>query len=335
MSVNSRSTSWSVLNRYGKRKYITNDERERFLRSSSSFREDIQLLCETMAATGCRISEALSLTKSSFDFDSGVVVVECLKKRRRGVYREIPLPPALLGHLQEWLYENVVSSDKPIWPWSRMTAYRHIRAVMEHADLHGEHASPKGLRHGFAVAAIQSGVPLNLVQRWLGHADMSTTAIYASAIGPEERDIAARMWRRETDFARCRPDDEYSDEANTDTPNGADAEVVKTQESYTPNAFSNLESEMQSSAALAEFNALLHDITADQEDCSCPLIHFWLKCIGSPNVDSRKRTAQWTEPRENCCVAEGKPGNNGDSPFSYYQNPASTASLRSAPVNSE
>ena len=79
MSVNSKSTSWSVLNRYGKRKYITNDERERFLRSSSSFREEIQLLCETMAATGCRISEALSLTESSFDFDSGVVVVECLR----------------------------------------------------------------------------------------------------------------------------------------------------------------------------------------------------------------------------------------------------------------
>jgi integrase/recombinase XerD len=53
---------------------------------------------------------------------------------------------------------------------------------------------PKGLRHGFGVNAIQCGVPLNLLARWMGHANMKTTAIYADATGPEERQIAARMW---------------------------------------------------------------------------------------------------------------------------------------------
>jgi len=32
------------------------------------------------------------------------------------------------------------------------------------------------------------------LQKWLGHAQLSTTAIYANAIGKEEQDIAARMW---------------------------------------------------------------------------------------------------------------------------------------------
>jgi site-specific recombinase XerD len=58
----------------------------------------------------------------------------------------------------------------------------------------GIHATPKGLRHGFGLHAVRSGVPLNLVQRWLGHARMETTAIYLQAIGTEEREIAARMW---------------------------------------------------------------------------------------------------------------------------------------------
>ena len=31
-------------------------------------------------------------------------------------------------------------------------------------------------------------------QRWLGHAQLSTTAIYAEAIGQEEQEIAARIW---------------------------------------------------------------------------------------------------------------------------------------------
>ena len=38
------------------------------------------------------------------------------------------------------------------------------------------------------------GIPLNLVLRWLGHAPLSTTAIYAYAVGEEERHIAARLW---------------------------------------------------------------------------------------------------------------------------------------------
>jgi integrase len=43
-----------------------------------------------------------------------------------------------------------------------------------------------------------SAVPLNLVQRWLGHASLTTTAIYLDALGDEEREIAARMWTATT-----------------------------------------------------------------------------------------------------------------------------------------
>jgi len=74
-----------------------------------------------------------------------------------------------------------------LWPWSRMTGWRAVRAVMEAAGLDG--------RHGFGVAAVSAGIPLDLVQKWLGHAQLSTTAVYADAVGAEEKDIAQRMWR--------------------------------------------------------------------------------------------------------------------------------------------
>ena len=54
--------------------------------------------------------------------------------------------------------------------------------------------SPKGLRHRFGINATVSGVPLHMVQKWMGHAQLSTTAIYADAVGREEQNIAARMW---------------------------------------------------------------------------------------------------------------------------------------------
>jgi site-specific recombinase XerD len=66
---------------------------------------------------------------------------------------------------------------------------------MKAAGVKGPQATPKGLRHGFGVAAIQAGIPLkSSAAGWLGHAQLTTTAIYANAVGPEERNIAARMW---------------------------------------------------------------------------------------------------------------------------------------------
>jgi integrase/recombinase XerD len=53
---------------------------------------------------------------------------------------------------------------------------------------------PKGLAARFrGAAAVTAGIPLNLVQKWLGHAQICTTPIYANAVGGEERDIARRM----------------------------------------------------------------------------------------------------------------------------------------------
>jgi site-specific recombinase XerD len=75
-----------------------------------------------------------------------------------------------------------------------MTGWRAVHTVMAAAGLDGPQASPKGLRHGFGVTAVSAGIPLNLVQKWLGHAQLSTTAIYADAVREEEQSVASRMW---------------------------------------------------------------------------------------------------------------------------------------------
>ncbi len=38
------------------------------------------------------------------------------------------------------------------------------------------------------------GVPITLVKRWMGHARLQTTEIYLDVIGPEERNLARKMW---------------------------------------------------------------------------------------------------------------------------------------------
>ena len=200
--------SWTMFNLDGQRKYLTQSETRRFLQEARRDDPAVHCFCWVIAVTGCRISEALALTPANIDFEERIIVFECLKKRRRHIYRSIPVPTGLLHALRIVLRTGRIQMTERIWPWSRMTGYRRVREVMERAHLAGTHASPKGLRHGFGVSAIQSGVPLNMVQRWLGHADMKTTAIYTSAMGPEERDIAARMWGRafETNETGSSPD---------------------------------------------------------------------------------------------------------------------------------
>ena len=86
-------------------------------------------------------------------------------------------------------------SDRPLWGWSRIHAWRQVKAVMSAAGIpDGPHRTAKGLRHGYGVAAISAGVPLNMLSKWMGHASLEVTAIYANALGAEEQGIAARMW---------------------------------------------------------------------------------------------------------------------------------------------
>ena len=69
-----------------------------------------------------------------------------------------------------------------------------VNSVMLKAGIAENLTKPKALRRAFAVEARQKGIPLNIVQRWLGHARIETTAIYAGAIGDEERNLARRAW---------------------------------------------------------------------------------------------------------------------------------------------
>jgi len=65
---------------------------------------------------------------------------------------------------------------------------------MNEAQIVGPQASPKGLRHGYGIHATSSGIQIHMLKKWMGHTSIKTTAIYANAVGEEEKAIAQRMW---------------------------------------------------------------------------------------------------------------------------------------------
>jgi integrase len=182
----------------GHRKYLNLSERQRAIAAMEGLDPDKALFALTLAWTGARVSEVLALTPASFQLDRGVVAIVTLKRRRFTV-REVPVPGSLLELINTSFGLSAAQRDpelsrRRLWPWHRVTAWRLIKQIMRQCGLAGCAASPRGFRHGFGVGALQAGAPLNLVQRWLGHATIGTTAIYADASGPEEQAFAGRFW---------------------------------------------------------------------------------------------------------------------------------------------
>jgi integrase/recombinase XerD len=184
----------------GARKYLNRDERQRVLAAIEFLEPGQALFALTLAWTGARVSEVLALAPSSFQIARGIVALRTLKRRNPHI-REVPIPPELMDALDRHFAISCKQRDPPnadsrLWPWHRTTAWRLVKATMHRAHIGGRPASPRGLRHAFGVGTLQCGVPLNLLQRWLGHARITTTSIYASACGPEEVSFAQKFWRR-------------------------------------------------------------------------------------------------------------------------------------------
>jgi integrase len=120
----------------GVRKYLTAGERDAFLRAAEQADRQVRTLCMTLAYAGCRLSEALALTADRADLAAGVLVIESLKKRRSGIYRVVPVPPALLDALdlvhgiRELQSHRGKGRRVKLWPWSRMTGWRAVHAVI-------------------------------------------------------------------------------------------------------------------------------------------------------------------------------------------------------------
>lgn len=192
-------SEWSLFAASGRRKYLTRAEHRRVLAAFDTLPSERRLFALTLAWTGARVSEILALTPAAFDLDEGLVAIRTLK-RRRFAMREVPLPRGLVQELAAFFdlaarQRDAARAEVRLWRFGRTTAWRMVTCAMAQAGISGRPASPRGLRHGFGVGALQAGVPVTLVQRGLGHARLSTTAIYADISGPEERAMVERYWR--------------------------------------------------------------------------------------------------------------------------------------------
>jgi integrase len=141
----------NLHDQHGHRKYLTPAERDAFLAAADDAEvREVRTFCATLAYTGCRISEALALTADRIDLKDRTIVIESAKKRQTGIYRPIPVPPALLDMLN--LVHDVRAAHKRrdrgeslgLWNWSRTKRWYVVCAVMKAAKIAVRTLHPRG-----------------------------------------------------------------------------------------------------------------------------------------------------------------------------------------------
>ena len=198
MNYNSRL---SLFSKQGERKYLNQRERHAFYACAKDLPIERQIFCLLLYFTGARISEIYELTPRQIDFIDKTVIIRSLKRRRDDLYRQIPLPEHFLDNIKIFVKDkkgigSINADTENLWLFALRTAARVVKRVMVSAHIYGVKACARGLRHGFAVNAV-SRVPLTQIKTWMGHANLSTTAIYLDVSGTEERQLAKRLWDEE------------------------------------------------------------------------------------------------------------------------------------------
>lgn len=123
-----RSSEMRLYTPARQRLYINADERPRFLAAAGAAPPPVRAFCLTLLYTGCRLSESLALSPSALQPEAQVLTFTTLKRRRPGVFHEIPVPRTLVEQLLTQCAVRAIATDAPLWthhghPLNRSTGY--------------------------------------------------------------------------------------------------------------------------------------------------------------------------------------------------------------------
>lgn len=172
---------------------IPADDMQRFLRlaSTTKYYNYYRLL----SLTGLRPSEALGLqrqdvTLKHIEIRRGVTIDGVSDLKTSAAHRDIPITPEMRQVLADQLRQTPEQTD---WLFPARTGTPSMSAVKSaHKRILSQSAVWQGkvmitpalslslydFRHTFATRAADSGMPMHLLQRLLGHADAQTTMRY-------------------------------------------------------------------------------------------------------------------------------------------------------------
>jgi len=149
-------------------------------------------LLNLLYATGMRVTEVVSLSTGDVDLQSGNVHCESQGNRPRRLPLTDDAQQALSGYLELGRPNLLKNSNETALflnhrgeRLTRQGLWLIIKVYAKQAGLQDD-VTPHTLRHSFAAHKLTQGAELREVQRLLGHANVSTTHIYAQMAAQQE-----------------------------------------------------------------------------------------------------------------------------------------------------
>ena len=158
-------------------------------------------MMELLYATGIRVSELIGLDLTNLNLSAGFI--RCVG---RGKERAVPLYSAAIHALSEYVKrarpQMIGYPDEPALfvnmsgdRMSRQGFWKIVKYYKEKAGISKE-ITPHTLRHSFATHLLENGADLRSIQEMLGHADISSTQIYAQLVNQKLKDVYTKAHPR-------------------------------------------------------------------------------------------------------------------------------------------
>jgi len=144
--------------------------------------EDVRekALIDFLFSTGCRVSECAALNENDIDWNMRSVMIRHGKgDKARVVFFNAESELSLKKYIMSRQSDDGSLFPRSRLPYTRMTSHS-IEEIIKKVSLRtGINVFPHKLRHTFATHGLNSGVPIDQLQKLMGHSSPKTTLIYA------------------------------------------------------------------------------------------------------------------------------------------------------------
>jgi integrase/recombinase XerD len=138
------------------------------------------LLIKTLFQTGARVSEFVNIKADEVFFEEQMILIS---KAKGGKSRYVPILPQLAQELRTHLGNRTTGY---LFETVQHTQYspRRIQQIIKETAADAEitkRVYPHLLRHSVATTLLERGMPIEQIQKFLGHTKLETTQIYAES----------------------------------------------------------------------------------------------------------------------------------------------------------
>jgi len=159
---------------------LSRDEEQRLIQFAYRDTGERGLLIKTLFQTGARVSEFVNIKVEDFFLDEAMLLIA---KGKGGKSRYVPILPDLAQELRTHLGQratgHLFETNRHL-PYSPRRIQQIVKATAAKAKIK-KRVYPHLLRHSVATTLLERGMPIEQIQKFLGHAKLETTQVYAES----------------------------------------------------------------------------------------------------------------------------------------------------------